>query len=273
MSSSAATQSGFAEVNGAQLYYELAGAGSPVALLHAGIADSGMWDDQFAHFAAAHQVLRFDMRGFGQSSMPDEPYSLSDDLYGLLRQLGIGPAAIVGVSIGGGTAIRFAIEHPEMVTALVPVGAGLGGFAYSGDGEEAWPQIEAAQKAGDLDLAAELVVRMWVDGPNRSPDRAPAPVRDRVRAMERHNMSKPEPEHARPIPLDPPEITRLGEIRAPTLVIVGDEDLADIQRIADHLAAHIPGARKAVMHDTAHVPNMEKPEEFNRLVLDFLRGV
>ncbi len=91
--------------------------------------------------------------------------------------------------------------------------------------------------------------------------------------MERHNLSQPEPEHARPIPLDPPEIARLGEIRAPTLVIVGDEDLADIQRIADHLAANIPGARKAVMHGTAHVPNMEKPEEFNRLVLDFLRGV
>src|SRR5258708_22980595 len=135
MNSSAASQSGVAEVNGAQLNYELAGAGSPVALLHAGIADSGMWDDQFAHFAAAHQVLRFDMRGFGQSSMPDEPYSLSADLYGLLRQLGIGPAAIVGVSIGGGTAIRFAIEHPEMVTALVPLGAGLRGFPYTGEGQ------------------------------------------------------------------------------------------------------------------------------------------
>src|SRR5258707_15020052 len=144
MNSSAASQSGFAEVNGARLYYELAGASSPVALLHAGIADSGMWDDQFAHFAVAHQVLRFDMRGFGQSSMPDEPYSLSDDLYGLLRQLGIGLAAIVGVSIGSATAIRFAIEHPEMVTGLVPVGAGLGGFAQSGDGEEAWPQIDQA---------------------------------------------------------------------------------------------------------------------------------
>src|SRR5260370_21872192 len=146
MSSSAASQSGFAEVNGATLYYELAGAGSPVALLHAGIADSGMWDDQFAHVAAAHQVLRFDMPGFGQSSMPDKPYSLSDDLYGLLRQLGIGPAAIVGVSIGGATAIRFAIEHPEMVTALVPVGAGLGGFAYSGGGEGSPPDVEEAPK-------------------------------------------------------------------------------------------------------------------------------
>src|SRR5258708_39208312 len=154
-----------------------------------------MWDDQFAHFAATHQVLRFDMRGFGQSSMPDEPYSLSDDLYGLLRQLGIGPAAIVGVSIGSATTLQFAIEHPEMVTALVPVGAGLGGFAYSGDGEEAWPQIEAAQKAGDLDLAAELVVRMWVGGPNRSPGRVPAPVREPVLAMARHIMSKSEPEH------------------------------------------------------------------------------
>src|SRR5260221_3889647 len=171
MSSSAASQCGVAEVNGAQLNYELAGAGSPVALLHAGIADSGMWDDQFAHFAAAHQVLRFDMRGFGQSSMPDEPYSLSDDLYGLLRQLGIGPAAIVGVSIGGGTAIRFVIEHPEMVTALVPVGAGLGGFAYTVEGVECWPQIDADQKVGELDLAAELVMRMWAGGPNPPPDR------------------------------------------------------------------------------------------------------
>src|SRR5260221_13884504 len=101
MSSSAASQSGFAEVNGATLHYELAGAGSPGALLHAGIADSGMWDDQFAHFAAAHQGLRFDMRGFGQPSMPDEPYSPADDLCGLLRQLGIGPAPIV---VGAGAA-------------------------------------------------------------------------------------------------------------------------------------------------------------------------
>src|SRR5258708_36832836 len=154
MSSSAASQSGFAEVNGAQLNYELAGAGSPVALLHAGIADSSMWDDQFAHFAAAHQVLRFDMRGFGQSSMPDEPHSLSDDLYGLLRQLGIGPAAIVGASIGGGAALRFAIEHPEMVTALVPVGPGLGGFACTGEGGVSLPPIDAAQEAAHVGLPA-----------------------------------------------------------------------------------------------------------------------
>ena len=104
MSAPTNVETGYAEINGARLYYEVAGAGQPLALLHAGIADSRMWDDQFAVFAERYKVIRYDYRGFGKSSVPPGPYVFRDDLLGLLRHLGIARASLIGVSMGGGLA-------------------------------------------------------------------------------------------------------------------------------------------------------------------------
>jgi len=159
-----------------------------------------------------------------------------------------------------------------MVDALVLVGSGLGGYTFSDDLAARWSAIGAAHEAGDLALVVELELQIWVDGVGRTPDAVDPGVRERVRAMNALAISR-DAESVEPIPLEPPAAARLAYIHTPTLILVGDRDVADIQTIAALLAAGIPGARKEVLADTAHVPNMEQPDRFNQLVLDFLSGL
>ena len=266
-------QQGFTEVNGARLYYEVQGQGHTVVLVHAGIADSRMWDDQFAVFAERYRVIRYDHRGFGQSTMPPGNFALHDDLYELLRRLGVERAALVGVSLGGGVVIDLALTHPELVEALVLVGSGLGGVEMVSSPEEAelFSQVEAAGEAGDFDAANDLEVHIWVDGPRRDPGSVSSSVRERVREMNLATFTRhDEFEQGKRKQLEPAASERLTQILVPTLVIVGDQDVTGIQATSERLATEISGARKVVISSTAHVPNMERPQEFNQIVLRFL---
>lgn len=274
--SQAQPQIGFAEVNGAKLYYEVAGSGPTLVLCHAGIADNRMWDDQFSLFAERYRVIRYDHRGFGQSSLPPGPFSWSDDLYGLLAHLGIEKAYVVGVSMGGSTVVDFALTHPDMVDALITVGAGLSGADVQDSPAERvlFDQVEKAAEAGDFDKANDIEVHIWVDGPNRRPDQVNSAVRERVRDMNLPGFYlQAEWAQAQQQTIEPPAAVRLAEIAVPTLVIYGDQDVSSIHTIAHKLASEIPDAKLVVMHDTAHVPNMERPDEFNRILLDFLASL
>ena len=262
---------GFAEVNGARLYYEAVGAGHPLVLLHAGIADGRMWDDQVAAFAERYRVVRYDARGFGRSGAASGSFSPRADLAALLAALGIERAHLVGLSMGGALAIDVAQEYPELVSALVLAAARPGGLAPSKALRDGWAAVENAFAAGDVAGAVELELRMWVDGPGRTPAQVDPAVRERVREMDAALLALPD--EGEPEPLDPPAVERLDEIAVPTLVIVGDADQPDVLAGTDVLVEGIPGARKAVIPNTAHVPNMERPAEFNRLVLDFLAVV
>jgi len=283
MAETARGETGFANVNGARLYYEVSGDGYPLVFVHAGIADSRMWDDQFAVFAEHYRVLRYDMRGFGQSQPVPGKFSFSADLYGLLQHLGIEQVHLIGCSMGGATIIDFALEHPDMATALVPVCSGLSGYKYEGPMPEGWDAImaevevlkkltEQGDKAGAAQLEADLDVRVWVDGMYRTPDQVDPVVRARVREMAAITYAYTDVE-TKHVPPDPPAINRLDQIRTPTLVVVGSGDLPSIRKIADILVRDILGARKVEMPVVAHVPNMERPDEFNRIVLDFLATV
>lgn len=266
-------QSGMMAVNGADLYYEARGEGHPLVLVHAAIADSRMWDDQMDAFSALYTVVRFDTRGFGRSTMPHEPAATYEDIYGLLRALGMAKAHLIGVSMGGGMIIDFALAHPDMATALIPVGPGLGGFEVWPNAEEMalFEEVQAAMKAGDYDRATDLNLHAWVDGPGRKPDQVDPRLRARAREMMAPTIAHAAEHNAiGSKELEPPAATRLGEIHLPTLVIVGDQDFSDVHAAVDAIAAGVPGARKAVIQGAAHVPNMERPAEFNRLVLDFL---
>src|SRR3989304_1406543 len=132
-------QTGFVDVEGARLYYETAGTGRYLVLIHAGVADSRMWDDQFLVFADRFHVVRYDTRGFGRSKTEDGPFSNRQDLRELLRHLGIGRSSLCGASRAGQIAIDFTLEYPEMVEALVPVAAGISGY---GGGHEARERSE-----------------------------------------------------------------------------------------------------------------------------------
>jgi pimeloyl-ACP methyl ester carboxylesterase len=265
-----------AEVNGVQLYYEVAGAGKPIVFSHAGIADARMWDDQLDTFAQRYRVIRFDHRGMGRSTMSPGPFALREDIYGLMRFLGVERAALIGCSMGGAAALDCTLAHPDAVAAQVLVDAGMSGRQYIDEEEKAQtialegPIWEAIER-GDLDAANELEVKLWVDGPRRRPDQVNPAVRAKVREMNLINLKRgKEFEQGQSQPLNPPADGRLGEVRCPTLVITGVEDVPSELKTAELLLAGIPGARSVVIHDAAHLPSMEKPAEFNRIVLDFL---
>ena len=261
-----------AEVNGATLYYETAGEGGPLVLVHAGISDSRMWDAQVDAFSRHYRTIRYDLRGFGRSPTVPGPFSHHADLRALLDALGVDRAAFVGCSMGGGAVIDFALENPERSEALVLVGAAVGGFDFDEGPPEEWDELVAADEAGDLERVSELEVRMWVDGPRRGPDVVDPAVRDLVREMNLIALKNEAMQLGEELEPETPAASRLSQIRAPTLVLVGDEDRARTLAAADLLKGEIPNVRKTVMAGTAHLPNMERPGEFNRLVLNFLGG-
>ena len=264
-------RTGFAVIDGVRLAYEVGGAGSPVVLLHAGVADARMWDDQFAALAEQHTVVRYDARGCGRSDPAVGSFSPRADLAAVMATLGIARAHLVGLSMGGGVALDTALERPELVAGLVLAAARPSGLEPSQGLRDAWAAVDAAYEADGLDAANELELRMWVDGPRRSPDQVDPAVRERVRVMNGALLSQPD--EGEPERLEPPAVDRLGEVRVPTLVLVGDGDLPDIVSAAEVLATGIPGARRHVMPGLAHMLNMERPAEFNRLVLEFLAKV
>lgn len=261
------TETGFVEINGAPLYYEVSGAGRALVLLHEGFTDSRMFDDQMTAFASQYRVVRYDRHGHGRSGTPAGPYTHHGALRDLLRHLGIERAAVLGMSAGGGVALDFTLAYPELVEALIPVAASINGYAASDETLRGWGQIGAALQAGDVPGAVELTLRMWVDGPRRDPSQVDARVRERMREMIVHYYTIRGDD---PPALEPPAIGRLAEIRVPSLVIAGEGDVPDILAQAELLCTTIPGARKALIPEVAHVPNLERPEQFNRLVLDFL---
>ena len=260
-----------AEVNGARIHHEVAGEGEPLVLVHAGIADSRMWEAQIPAFAERYKVVRYDLRGFGKTEMVAGPFSHHEDLRGLLDFLDVERTHLVGCSMGGGAVLDFALEYPERVGDLVLVGSAIGGFRPDFGPPREWDELVAADEAGDLERISELEVAMWVDGPERSPEDVPAPIRDLVYEMNLIALRTEAAELGGEWEPEPPASDRLHDIHAPTLLMVGDEDQPRVFAAADLLEKELPNQRKVVMRGTAHLPNMERPEEFNRLVLEFLK--
>src|SRR6267143_1814603 len=169
--------SGYAPTEGTSLYYEVAGEGSPVVLLHPGQGGCVLWDRQFLPFAREHRVIRYDARGFGRSERPDAPFKAYDDLRAVLDALGVARAALVGLSLGGLTAIDFAIAHPERVSALVLVNAGLSGYQYT-QLDDYFGRLRDASSREDLGAWIEVQLAMWFDGPARTSAQVDRAARD-----------------------------------------------------------------------------------------------
>ena len=266
-------QSGFVEINGGKLYYEVGGAGDTLVLNHAGFVDSRMWDDQWRAFTQHFRVIRYDMRGFGQSDPTNGPLCRRDDLYQLLKHLDVKQAHFMGCSMGGTIVIDLALEHPDIVKSLIAVSATPSGFEMQGEPPpHLFEMMEAAQK-GDFARTSELQIQIWVDGMYRQPEQVDRQVRERAAAM---NIIPVQNQtffaDAQPLnPLEPPAAGRLAEIHVPTLLIAGALDHPEILRAADVMQEAIQGAKKVIIPDAAHVPNMEDPDVFNQAVLEFLK--
>jgi 3-oxoadipate enol-lactonase len=250
---------------GTWLYYEEVGSGPPVVLLEGGNLPLGMWDDQVPALASRYRVVRYDVRGFGRSGPYAGPYEAQDDLRALLDTLGVRRAHLVGLSLGGRIAIDFALHHPDRVGALVLAGPGLGGFPWSPP-DSAW-MAEIAGAIGRRDSVR--AVELWLRSPYMVPAMERPELRDRIRGLALRNSSMWVQPDSERVPT-PPAIARLGELRAPTLVVVGTREHPDILRIVDTLGARVPHARRVVLDGAGHMLNLERPREFERAVLDFL---
>ncbi|HEY3522822.1 MAG TPA: alpha/beta hydrolase [Candidatus Limnocylindrales bacterium] len=264
------------ELPGARLAYDVAGEGSAIVLLHAWIADRRMWDPVVPALARRRRVVRYDARGFGETiATAAVPYSNRADLVALLDHLDIERAAVVGASGGGTIALDTALAFPDRVSAVVSVAGGISGFdgGSTPDEEPAFAESERLEEARDWDALVELEMRIWVDGLGRGPDRIPD-VRRQVAEMDREVYRRhADDDLSGMTPLEPRATGRLRDVRTPALALVGELDTSGARATARRLAAEIPNVRLEVWPDVAHMPSMEHPERFVRLVEEFLDDV
>ncbi len=266
-------QTGIAPINGTQMYYEVAGSGHPLIMVHAGVADNRMWDDQFDVFAEHYRVIRFDQRGFGQTKPVDGEFRRYEDIYALLKFIGIEQTYLMGCSMGGGACINFALEHPDMAKALITIGSGPAGFQFDMPPIPIRDALIAAEIAGDLEKVNEYEGQLWLDGPNAPPGRVGGVVREKMLSMNRIALQNEQLELGTEVSPTPLAIKRLHELKLPTLIIYGDLDTAYIQAAGKYMAAHINGAKQVIMPGVAHLPSMEQPQALNQHVLTFLSSL
>ena len=244
-----------------------------MVLIHNGICDSRMWDPQWEEYPHGHRVLRLDLRGFGRSPLEPGRFSNARDLIAVLEEHRFERAALVANSLGGRVAMEVAVGRPDLVAALVLVAPGLPGHDWSSDVMASWDEEEQALERGDIDEAVEISLRLWVDGPHRRPESVDPEVRRRIGEMQRRALELQLPVEAEEDLLVSDLVERVGEIGVPTLLLVGEDDVPDILAIAERLAREIPHSRRVSIAHTAHVPSLERPLEFDEVVLPFLGEV
>jgi pimeloyl-ACP methyl ester carboxylesterase len=258
---------GFVDVPGGRLWYEARGQGTPLVLIHDGLLSSETWDEQAPAFARHFRVIRYDRRGYGRSEAPKEPWSDVDDLHALFESLKLGRALLIGCSYGGSLAVDYALAHPDRLEGLVLVGPVVSGLPYS---QHFWrrtfgnfaPQI----REGDLPKTIDA----WVND-SYITDAASTRARERIRELLTRNPASITVGRVQPREPERPAAGRLGEIRTPTLLVVGASDIADVHAHVGALENGIDRARRVVIPRAGHLVHMEKPEEFNELVLTFAR--
>lgn len=266
------SETGTVAVNGARLYYQIAGNGEPLVLLHAGIADSRMWKAQFETFAQQYRVIAYDLRGYGQSDTPDLPFAHHRDLTTLLDHFDVESAHLLGASAGGAVALDFALEHPHRVRTVSLAATAVEGYQFTDHRTlERWEETETVLEDGEYERAAEIESEMWLAGPNRDLDQLGPELRTLLKDMllRSYEVSLDE-DRENEQRSQPTAVSRLDDIEAPVLILIGDRDRPDMHTIAEILAEQIPDTETIVIPETAHLPNLERPDRFAEHVLDFL---
>lgn len=260
-------------LQGESLFYREAGQGLPVVLLHAGIADSRMWLDQMRAWRNDFHLVAPDLPGFGQSAIPNRPFSYLNGIAGLLDVLELDSVWLVGASFGGRLALDFCLESLKQVRGLVLVSPLVSGLDTGPDIAAFSQREQELLEAGDIQAATELNLRTWVDGPQRSPKDVNGQIRWLVANMQMQAFQMPAPPNARALWPETSAGERLMEVRVPTLIVTGNLDLPVVADHARQLAERLPEAEVATIPGTAHLPSLEQPEAFNLLVWQFIQQV
>lgn len=268
-------QTEFAKNGLARLYFEVAGSGQPVVLLHAGVADSRQWNHEFGWLAERYRVVRHDLRGYGRSEPVAGDFSHLEDLQVILRTVEITePVLVIGCSMGGALAMDFALEQPALVRGLVMVGSGPSGLKLDAPRPDLFGAIDKASEAGDLDQVAELETRLWFDGAGRSPGEVDPRMRTLAYTMNRLALQHEQRQLGKRIPdVSVTAVQRLKQLKVPVLAIIGEHDIPYIHMATDYLVQHVATARKVVLQDAAHLPNMDQPAAFRWLVEEFTAAI
>lgn len=252
-------------VAGGEIVYETAGSGLPVVFLHGAFMDRRTWDRQVAPFSSRFRVVRYDIRPFGESSRPEQAYSVPDDLLRLLDHLKIERAHLVGHSFGGATALDFALLYPDRVASLVLAAAPPNGFVIPDEERKAAGAVFAAVKAGD-----DAIVKAWLAHPMWTVSRTRPDVLKELEAITRRNLAPFRMTFAPYVPVTPPAIERLRSVAVPTLVIVGDRDTPGIRQGSELLAREIPGAALLIVEGADHGLPIGWSDRFNEAVIAFI---
>jgi len=247
----------------------------PVVLIHAGVADRRMWDPSWPELIAERDVVRVDLRGFGDSvARPAAALAHQEDVLGTLAELGVDRCHLVGASFGAGVAVEVALVRPPAVASLLLAAPGGSLLAEMTPDLRAFIDAErAALERGDLDAAVEANVAWWAEGPRRSADQVAPSVREQVRRMQRRAFEvTADWDDVEEQELDPPALDRLAEIGVPALVLVGALDLDTIHDAAGRVTAGIAGARRVDWPEAGHLPSLEDPAAFTSLLLDWVKN-
>jgi pimeloyl-ACP methyl ester carboxylesterase len=269
----------YAQINGTQIYYEVEGDGHPLILIHGYSLDVRMWDDQMHVFTKKYRVIRYDRRGFGKSSGVEQTYNAdAEDLYKLLKHLKIKSCYVLGMSQGGGAALYFALNYPQMVDALVLQDTGVEGFRWPRNPKHTKrkPLREIARTEG-LEKAREV----WLQYPLFEVSRKKPEVFRKLREIIKDYpgtslLHSPAPQSESESPHKSKKkqaIDRLKEIQAPTLVILGELESIGMHAVANALTYGISNAEKVVIPKAGHMANMDEPDAFNIALLQFLGKV
>ncbi|MFY9712854.1 MAG: alpha/beta hydrolase [Microbacterium sp.] len=254
----------------ARLAVEVSGSGAPVLMIHAGVTDRRSWSPLIDHLGSAIRSIRYDTRGFGETEYdPEDGWSPVSDAVEVLDAEAVDASIVIGCSMGGRAAIDLTLAHPDRVGALVLIAPSIGGAPAPDLAPlvaDLDRRIDAADDRGDLDEVNRLQAEVWLDGPGHA-GRATPGARALFLEMNRRALAAADPGDPAPIKAAWP---RLAAITVPTLVLVGDLDLAHMGRNARHVAASVRDAELVELSDVAHLPHLEGHPETLQAIARFV---
>ena len=278
-SSTKKVKTGFAEVNGTKLYYEVAGKGEPILFVHGNFGDCRHWDYQFKPLSKKYKVIRYDVRGYGKSAnpKPNEVYYDTKDIKALMEYLNVDKVHICGLSMGSGIAVEFAMTYPEKCFSLIPIGPwangyGIGDYVTEGSNNLMSAFVKTIQIANDK--GSREATDYWWTGTEfvKSSVRSPAILESLLKMGYEYSYWGLINQNKRSN-IIPSAIGRLNEINLPTLIVTAEYDLIPCVEIADIMKREIKGSKLISINGVGHIMNMEKPDEFNSEVIKFIESL